>query len=79
MGTVSDAIAITDRGTIAVALITERFWDQAALVAGAHGRPELLRVRLPYPVAGTGEANLRAVAAEVAPEVLAMLDRHAEP
>jgi hypothetical protein len=71
---VRDAIILSERGTPAVALITERFWQQAALVAASHGHPELPRVPLPYPVAGTGEVNVRAVAAKAAPRVLELLD-----
>lgn len=73
MGTVGDSIKIATRHTHVVALITERFWQQSALVARAHGLSEVPRVELPYPLAGTGTPNLRRVAASVAPAVMRAL------
>ena len=70
MGTVGDSITIAKRQTPVVAVITDRFWQQSALVARAHGLSDIPRVEIPYPVAGTGSDNLRRVAHEVAPAVL---------
>ena len=79
MGTVGDSIKIATRNTQVVALITERFWQQSALVARAHGLSDVPRVELPYPLAGTGTPNLRRVAASVAPAVLRALGVSHEP
>lgn len=73
MGTVGDSILIAKRHTPVVAVITDRFWQQSALVARAHGLSDIPRVEIPYPVAGTGAANLRRVAKAAAPEVLRVL------
>ena len=70
MGTVGDSILIAMRNTRVVALIADRFWEQSALVARAHGLSDLPRVKLPYPVAGTGIGNLHRVAGDVIAEVL---------
>jgi hypothetical protein len=56
-----------------VALVTEDFWAQGDFVARAFGMPEVPRVMLPHPVAGTGEEAMRRVARAIAPNVLAAL------
>lgn len=63
------------RGVPAVALVTEEFWAQGDFVALSLGMPDLPRVRLPHPVAGTGKANMRKVAQSVAPQIIAALAR----
>ena len=68
-----DGIELARRGVPAVALVTEAFWPQAEFVARAAGMPGAPRVRLPHPVAGTGRANMAAVAHEFLPEILAGL------
>jgi hypothetical protein len=56
-----------------VALVTEEFWSQGDFVARSLGMPDIPRVRLPHPVAGTGRVNMRKVAESIAPQVLAAL------
>ena len=56
-----------------MALVTDEFWSQGDFVAGSLGMPDLPRVRLPHPVAGTGQVNMRKVAERIAPAVLAAL------
>ena len=56
-----------------MALVTEDFWPQGDFVAQSLGMPDAPRVRLPHPVAGTGEANLRRVADEVVDTILNQL------
>ncbi len=68
-----DGIAIARLGIPAVSLVTEDFWPQGDFVAESLGMPDAPRVRLPHPVAGTGEANLEAVAAAIAPRVIEAL------
>ncbi len=57
-----------------MALVTEDFWPQGDFVAGAFGMPDVPRVRLPHPVAGTGVANMQLVAEKVADEILVALE-----
>ncbi len=71
-----DGINMARLGIPAVALVTEDFWPQGDFIAGSLGMPDIPRVRLPHPVAGTGVANLRKIAQEIAPEVFAALSRN---
>jgi hypothetical protein len=73
---VRDGINMARLGIPAVALVTEDFWPQGDFIAGSLGMPDIPRVRLPHPVAGTGVANLRKIAQEIAPEVFAALSRN---
>ena len=68
-----DGISIARLGIPAVALVTEDFWPQGDFVAQSLGMPDAPRVRLPHPVAGTGEANLRRVADDVVDKILSQL------
>jgi hypothetical protein len=70
---VGDGIILARRGTPVVALVTEKFWEHGRLLAAARGMPDLPRVALPYPVAGTGAPALARVADAIAPAVLAAL------
>lgn len=65
-----DGIAIARAGIPAVALVTEKFWPQGNFVANSLGMPDAPRLRLPHPVAGTGEANMQRVAEALAPAVV---------
>ncbi len=71
-----DGISIARLGIPAVALVTDEFWAQGDFVAASFGMPNIPRVRLPHPVAGTGEANLRKVAEQVVPAILDALKEH---
>lgn len=70
-----DAAELAASGTPVVAVITERFWSQSALVTRSVGLPDLPRVSIPYPVAGTGADNVRRVAVDAAPSILEALRR----
>jgi len=70
---VRDGINIARLGIPAVALVTEDFWAQGDFIARSLGMPDIPRIRLPHPVAGTGAANLRKVAEAIAPRVFAAL------
>jgi len=59
---VRDGINIARLGVPAVALVTEDFWAQGDFVAQSLGMPDVPRVRLPHPIAGTGEARMAEVA-----------------
>ena len=56
-----------------VALVTEDFWPQGNFVARAFGMPEVPRVELPHPVAGSGDEAMKRFAAAIAPRILAVL------
>ena len=69
-----DGVNLAKLGIPAVALVTEEFWSQGDFVAQSLGMPGVPRVKLPHPVAGTGVANMREVAALIAPRVLSALE-----
>lgn len=68
-----DGIELARKATPAVALVTTTFWPQGDFVASAAGMPDLPRVQLPHPVAGTGHDAMAAIAREVAPRIVAAL------
>ena len=57
-----------------MALVTEEFWSQGDFVASSLGMPNVPRIKLPHPVAGTGVANIREVAESIAPRVINALE-----
>ena len=69
-----DGINLAKLGIPAVALVTEEFWPQGDFVAQSLGMPAVPRVKLPHPVAGTSEANMREVAETIAPLVIRALE-----
>lgn len=68
-----DGVKLAHRGVPAVALVTEAFWAQGDFVARSAGMPDIPRVRLPHPVAGTGTDNMAKVAGDTAAEILRQL------
>jgi len=58
----------------AVALVTDEFWAQGEFIAVSFGMPDIPRVELPHPVAGTGTDNHRLVAEKIAAELVAALE-----
>ena len=75
-----DGINIAKRGIPAVALVTEDFWPQGDFVADSFGMPDVPRVRIPHPIAGTGEANMRRVAEQIVPAIIeALTQGHVPP
>ena len=65
-----DGISMARLDIPSVALVTEDFWPQGDFVAQSLGMPDAPRVRLPHPVAGTGEANLARVAEQIVDEII---------
>ena len=65
-----DGINIARLGVPVVALVTEDFWAQGDFVAQSLGMPDVPRVRLPHPIAGTGEARMKEVAELFVEEIL---------
>ena len=70
-----DGINLARRGVPAVALVTEEFVPQSVFVARASGMPDIPRIVLPHPVAGSGRANLRAVAEKYLDAMLGALGK----
>jgi len=70
---VRDGVNMARLGIPAVALVTDEFWPQGDFMAASLGMPDVPRVRLPHPIAGTGEANMRRIAQEIAPSIVAAL------
>ena len=69
-----DGINIAKLGIPAVALVTEEFWPQGDFVAESLGMPDVPRIQLPHPVAGSGKANMQKVAEKIAPQVIRALE-----
>ena len=69
-----DGIDSARKGLPAVSLVTEEFWPQGDFCASSFGMPDLPRVQLPHPVAGTGADAMRIVAEKVVPEIISALE-----
>ena len=69
-----DGINIAKLGIPAVALVTEEFWPQGDFVAESLGMPDVPRIQLPHPVAGSGKTNMQKIAEEIAPQVIRALE-----
>jgi hypothetical protein len=76
---VRDGIELAHRGLAVVALVTEPFWPQGDLIALSNGMPDVPRVRLPHPVAGTSNESMSALADEIAPRLVAVLRGDSAP
>lgn len=64
---------VANLGIPAVALVTDKFWPQGDFVANSLGMPDIPRVRLPHPVAGTGAESMQRIAESIVPAILAAL------
>lgn len=69
-----DGINLAKLGIPAVALVTEEFWPQGDFVAQSLGMPDIPRIKLPHPIAGSGVENMRKVAQVIAVQVIAALE-----
>ena len=74
-----DGINLAKLNIPAVALVTEEFWPQGDSVAAAAGMPDIPRLRLPHPVAGSGHDEMGRVAESIAANIVAVLRGEAEP
>ena len=74
-----DGIEVARRGGAAVALVTDVFWPQGDSVAASAGMPDIPRLRLPHPVAGSGNSAMAQVAESIAARVVAVLRGEAAP
>lgn len=71
-----DGVKIARSGMPVVSLVTEEFWAQGNFVAQSLGMPDVPRVQLPHPIAGTGDANIGRVAETVVEEILDTFAHH---
>jgi hypothetical protein len=70
---VRDGIEVARQNKAVVALVTEQFWPQGDFVAKSNGMPDVPRLRLPHPVAGTGHDSMDVIAQKIAPDLVAIL------
>ena len=68
-----DGIAVARQGRPAVAIVTSKFRVQGDFVARAEGMPDIPRVEVPHPVAGSGADAMMACAARVCGEIIGRL------
>ncbi len=68
-----DAISFARLDVPAVAIVSDAFWAQGDFVARSVGMPDVPRVRIPHPVAGTGIAAMTSVAEQIADDILKKL------
>ena len=68
-----DGIELARRDRAVVALVSEPFWQQGDLIALSNGMPDVPRLRLPHPVAGSGAEAMARLAATLAPRIVAVL------
>ena len=73
MRTIHDALRSLDRGLPTVSVATEHFEDLARSLATRSGRDELRLQLLPYPLEGRPELDVRLIAREYYPALLATL------
>ncbi|SOD74962.1 tetrahydrofolate dehydrogenase/cyclohydrolase-like protein [Jatrophihabitans sp. GAS493] len=70
---VRDAVLCSRRGVASVALMTEKFYESGQFVARSVGLPDVPRVQLPHPTAGTGHDRIAEIADSVADSIVARL------
>ena len=68
-----DGIELARRDRAVVALVTEPFWPQGDHIALSNGMPDVPRLRLPHPVAGSGTEAMTGLADALAPRIIAVL------
>ncbi len=66
-----DGVRVARRGVPAIALVTAEFWAQGDFIARSVGMPDIPRVQLPHPVAGSGAENMAEIATAMVPSILA--------
>ena len=62
-----------------MALVTQDYWPQGDFVARSLGMPNIPRIKWPPPVAGTVVANMRDIAEQMAPVIMAALRGKLDP
>jgi hypothetical protein len=77
---VRDGIELARRDRAVVALVCEPFWQQGNAMALSNGMPDVPRLRLPHPVAGSGAESMARLADALVPRIVAILrgEAHAD-
>ena len=70
---VNDGVGALERGIPTVTVVTEQFEPLVRILAGQRGHGELRIQRLPYPIEGRPEPEIRQIAREYYPEMLRSL------
>lgn len=73
-GVTRDALSFTERGIPSVTLICDIFWDYSAWLGEAMGLTGIPKLQIPFPTAGTPEANQVALAKGLAADIVAKLE-----
>lgn len=68
---VRNAVNLARAGAPVCALLSEKFWEAGGFVARSVGMPDVPRIRLPHPIAGTGTVRIGEIARIAAPHVIA--------
>ena len=68
-----DGIEAAKRGLPSIAFVTSDFWKQGEFVAKAQGMPDVPRIELPHPVAGTGQEAMATIAERIVDEIVTKL------
>ena len=68
-----DGINLARRQIPAIALVTSDFRKQGNFVANASGMPDIPRVELPHPIAGSGAKNMQRVADGIVQQIADVL------
>jgi len=71
---VRDGINLARRKIPSVCLLTDKFSAQGDFISRAAGMPEIPRVILPHPIAGTGRERMRRVAETFVDTVIESLE-----
>jgi len=72
-----DAVALARAGIPVCVLISEKFYEMSGFVARTAGMPNLPRLKLPHPVAGTGAPRIAEIAGGAVPAILSLWEgRH---
>ncbi|MCB2046840.1 MAG: hypothetical protein KDE32_01285 [Novosphingobium sp.] len=66
-----DAVNLARAGVPVAALVTEKFIQASGFVARSVGMPDVPRVQMPHPVAGTGAARIAEIARGAASAIVA--------
>ncbi|MCP3992052.1 MAG: hypothetical protein GY724_23475 [Actinomycetia bacterium] len=69
-----DGVEAARRGIPAVSLVTEKFWPQGDFVAMSEGMTDLPRIKLPHPVAGSGQEHMAKVAVEIRDQLVRSIE-----
>jgi len=72
-GVTRDGILFADRGVPTVTLVCDIFWTYSEWLGAALGTSGLPRLQIPFPLSGTGEANQRQWAQDLAPQIVQKL------